>query len=71
MGKCDARPRQMGKIKKGAVMEKYQIEAYNNGDIAFTLVVETMEQVKQEVSDALHDGFQVLVTKFVLQNKGE
>lgn len=52
-------------------MEKYQIEAYNNGDVVFTVVVPTMEQVKQEVSDALHDGFQVLITKFVLQNKGE
>lgn len=52
-------------------MEKYQIEAYNNGDVVFTVVVQTMEQVKQEVSDALNDGFQVLVTKFVLQKQGE
>ena len=53
-------------------MEKYQIEAYNtNGDVVFTVVVQTMEQVKQEVSDALHDGFQVLITKFVLKKQGE
>ena len=52
-------------------MEKYQIEAYNNGNVVFTVVVQTMEQAKQEVSDALHDGFQVLVTKFFLQKQGE
>ena len=57
--------------KKGAKMEKYQIEAYNNGNVVFTVVVQTMEQVKQEVSDALHDGFQVLITKFFLQKQGE
>ena len=59
--------------KKGRkkMNEKYQIEAYNNGDVVFTVVVQTMEQVKQEVSDALHDGFQVLITKFVLQKQGE
>lgn len=63
----------MGDNNKGVnQMEKYQIEAYNTvGDVVFTVVVQTMEQVKQEVSDALHDGFQVLITKFVLQNKGE
>lgn len=58
----------MGDNNKGVnQMEKYQIEAYNNGDVVFTVVVQTIEQVKQEVSDALHDGFQVLITKFVLQ----
>lgn len=62
----------MGDNNKGAnQMEKYQIEAYNNGDVVFTVVVQTMEQVKQEVSDALHDGFQVLITKFVLKKQGE
>ena len=62
----------MGDNNKGVnQMEKYQIEAYNNGDVVFTVVVQTMEQVKQEVSDALHDGFQVLITKFVLQKQGE
>ena len=62
----------MGDNNKGVnQMEKYQIEAYNNGDIVYTVVVQTMEQVKQEVSDVLHDGFQVLVTKFVLQKQGE
>ena len=59
------------KNKNGVKLEKYQIEAYNNGDVVFTVVVQTMEQVKQEVSDALHDGFQVLITKFVLQKQGE
>lgn len=52
-------------------MEKYQIEAYNNGDIVFTVVVSTLEQAKQEMGDALHDGFQVLITKFVLKKQGE
>lgn len=62
----------MGDNNKGVnQMEKYQIEAYNNGDVVFTVVVQTMEQVKQEVSDALHDGFQVLITKFVLKKQGE
>ena len=62
----------MGDNNKGVnQMEKYQIEAYNNDDIVFTVIVQTMEQAKQEMSDALHDGFQVLVTKFVLQKQGE
>lgn len=50
-------------------MEKYQIEAYNNGDVVFTVVVSHISQALQEASDALHDGFQVLITKFVI--KGE
>ena len=59
------------KKQRSEHMEKYQIEAYNNGNVVFTVVVQTMEQAKQEVSDALHDGFQVLVTKFFLQKQGE
>lgn len=46
-------------------MEKYQIEAYNNGDVVFTVVVGHISQALQEASDALHDGFQVLITKFI------
>lgn len=62
----------MGDNNKGVnQMEKYQIEAYNNGDVVFTVVVQTMDAAKQEMGDALHDGFQVLITKLVLQKQGE
>lgn len=45
-------------------MEKYQIEAYDtNGDIVYTVIVSTLDAVKQEMCDALHDGFQILITK--------
>lgn len=52
-------------------MEKYQIETYNTvGDVVYTVVVPTLDAAKQEMCDALHDGFQVLITKFVLKKQG-
>lgn len=48
-------------------MERYHIEAYNNGSVVYNSVVNTLDQVKQETFDALNDGFQVLITKYVKQ----
>lgn len=48
-------------------MERYHIEAYNNGSVVYNVVVNTLDQVKQEAFDALNDGFQVLITKYVKQ----
>lgn len=50
-------------------MERYHIEAYANGNVAYNVVVETLEQAKQEMVDALNDGYQVLITKYI--KKGE
>jgi hypothetical protein len=50
-------------------MERYHIEAYANGSVAYNVVVKTIEQAKQEMVDALNDGYQVLITKYI--TKGE
>lgn len=50
-------------------MERYYIEAYANGRIAYSVVVKTIEEAKQEMVDALNDGYQVLITKYI--TKGE
>ena len=48
----------------------YEITAYHTtGDIAYTVVANTEEQMIQEIRDALRDGFLALVAK--TQNKGE
>lgn len=50
-------------------MERYHIEAYANGNVAYNVVVKTIDQAKQEMVDALNDGYQVLITKYI--TKGE
>lgn len=48
----------------------YEITAYHgSGDVAYTVVANTEQQMVQEVKDALRDGFLALVAK--TQNKGE
>ena len=48
----------------------YEITVYHtSGDVAYTVVANTEEQMVQEIKDALHDGFLALVAK--TQNKGE
>lgn len=50
-------------------MELYSIEAYNGGNLAYNAVVNTIEQAQQEMRDALHDGFSVVITKFIKQGE--
>lgn len=46
----------------------YEITAYHTtGDVAYTVLANTEEQMIQEIKDALRDGFLALVG----QNKGE
>ena len=41
----------------------YLIQAYINGTRAYSVVVNTLEQVKQEVADGIYDGYQMYVEK--------
>ena len=50
-------------------MERYSIEAHNDGYVAYRVFVATLDQAKQEMVDALNDGYQVLITKYI--KKGE
>jgi hypothetical protein len=48
----------------------YEITAYHKtGDVAYNVVVNTEQQMVQEVKDALRDGFLALVSQ--TQTKGE
>ncbi len=59
----------MGDKNKGS-KKMYEITAYHgSGDVAYTVVANTEEQMVQEIKDALRDGFLALVAK--TQNKGE
>ena len=47
----------------------YNITAYNtSGDVVYQVVANTEEQMIQEIKDAMHDGFPVLVCP--TENKG-
>ena len=42
----------------------YEITVYHTtGDVAYTVVANTEEQILQEIKDALSDGFLALVAK--------
>ena len=48
----------------------YEITVYHgSGDVAYTVVANTEEQMLQEIKDALRDGFLALVSQ--TQNKGK
>lgn len=49
----------------------YTIQACHlTGDIAYTVCANTVEQMQQEILDALNDGFIVQVGKIVPQENG-
>lgn len=42
----------------------YEITAYHTtGDVAYTVIANTEQQMVQEIKDALHDGFLALVAQ--------
>ena len=52
--------------------EIYMIQASTTaGDVAFTVYANTVEQMQQEVLDALYDGFIVSVAKLQKQENND
>lgn len=44
-------------------MAKYLIQCFIGRDLSYSVVVDSLEQLHQEITDALNDGFNVYVEK--------
>lgn len=57
---------ELPKRPKGKKMERYIITAYSScGDVAYTVVATTEQQMLQELKDGINDGFSIHIIKQV------